>query len=351
MFISVKTTINILFISMAIKHTRHFAKLVLCGLLFTAASNNALRAQGIGPVKVSDTLARNPIIKNKYTADPAALVYKDKVYLYTGHDVPPPNRNGYEMHEWLCYSSSDMVNWQEHPSPLDVKAFAWAKDDAWASQVIERNGKFYWYVAVSHGTIYGKAIGVAVSDSPTGPFKDARGSAIITNDMTTDTKISWDDIDPSVIIDDDGQAYLFWGNTVCYYAKLKPNMIELDGPFKKIEGLPNFTEAPWIHKRKGFYYLSYAYQFPEKIAYAMSKSIHGPWIFKGILNEVAGNSNTNHQAIIDFKGKSYFIYHNGAIRTQGGSFRRSVCIDYLYYNKDGSMKKVIMTTESVSPAK
>jgi beta-xylosidase len=128
-------------------------------------------------------------------------------------------------------------------------------------------------------------------------------------------------------------------------------MIELDGPFKKIEGLPNFTEAPWIHKRKGFYYLSYAYQFPEKIAYAMSKSIHGPWIFKGILNEVAGNSNTNHQAIIDFKGKSYFIYHNGAIPTQGGSFRRSVCIDYLYYNKDGSMKKVIMTTEGVSPAK
>ena len=83
----------------------------------------------------------------------------------------------------------------------------------------------------------------------------------------------------------------------------------------------------------------------------MSKSIHGPWIFKGILNEVAGNSNTNHQAIIDFKGKSYFIYHNGAIPTQGGSFRRSVCIDYLYYNKDGSMKKVIMTTEGASPAK
>ncbi|WP_207421266.1 glycoside hydrolase family 43 protein [Desertivirga brevis] len=318
---------------------------------FASSLFSTATAQSIKPVTVADTLTRNPIIKHKYTADPAAMVYKDKVYLYTGHDEPPAKREGYEMHEWLCFSSSNMVNWQEHPSPLNVKAFTWAKDDAWASQVIERNGKFYWYVAISHGTVHGKAIGVAVSDSPTGPFKDARGSAIITNDMTTDTKISWDDIDPSVIIDDDGQAYLFWGNTQCYYAKLKENMIELDGPVMKVQGLPNFTEAPWVHKRKGFYYLSYAYQFPEKIAYAMSKSIHGPWVFKGILNEVAGNSNTNHQAIIDFKGKSYFIYHNGVIPTAGGSFRRSVCIDYLYYNKDGSMKKVQMTTQGVNPAK
>ncbi|RYE26676.1 MAG: glycoside hydrolase, partial [Sphingobacteriaceae bacterium] len=113
----------------------------------------------------------NPIIKHKFTADPGAMVYKDKVYLYTGHDVAPPNQARYEMHEWLCFSSADMVNWTEHPSPLNVKTFTWAKDDAWASQVIERDGKFYWYVAIEHGTIHGKAIGVAVADSPTGPFK------------------------------------------------------------------------------------------------------------------------------------------------------------------------------------
>ena len=81
-----------------------------------------------------------PIIKHKYTADPAALVYKDKVYLYTGHDVPPAKENRYVMHDWLCFSTSDMINWTEHPSPMNVKAFKWAKDDAWASQVIERNG-------------------------------------------------------------------------------------------------------------------------------------------------------------------------------------------------------------------
>lgn len=292
----------------------------------------------------------NPIITDKYTADPAAMVYGDSVYLYTGHDEAPKERNRYEMHEWLCYSTADMVHWVEHPSPLNTKAFAWAKDDAWASQVIRRNGKFYWYVAISHGTIHGKSIGVAVSDSPTGPFYDALGKALITNDLTTDVKISWDDIDPTVIIDDDDQAYLFWGNTQCYYAKLKENMIELDGPIMKVD-LPEYTEAPWIDKRNGWYYLSYASQFPEKIVYAMSRSIKGPWVYKGILNEIAGNSNTNHQAIIDFKGKSYFIYHNGSINPDGGSFRRSVCVDYLYYNKDGTMKRVIMTTEGVSGKK
>lgn len=288
----------------------------------------------------------NPIISNKYTGDPAALVYNDIVYLYAGHDEAANDFNFYKMNEWLVYSSSNMVNWKEHPVPLKVTDFAWAKGDAWASQVIERNGKFYWYVTVSHGTINGKAIGVAVSDSPTGPFKDTLGKALVTNDMTTQTKIDWDDIDPTVLIDDDGQAYLFWGNSVCYYAKLKENMIELDGSIQTVS-LPNYTEAPWIHKHKDWYYLSYAYQFPEKIAYAMSKSINGPWEFKGILNELAGNSNTNHQSIIDFKGVPYFIYHNGAIQPNGGSFRRSVCIDRLYYNKDGSMKRVIMTSEGI----
>lgn len=290
----------------------------------------------------------NPIITDKYTADPSAMVWHDTVFLYTGHDEAIPPREGYVMHEWLCYSTTDMVHWTAHAVPFGVKDFTWAKDDAWASQVIARNGKFYWYAAVEHGTIRGKAIGVGVSDSPTGPFVDARGSALVTNDMTKETGIGWDDIDPTVIIDGNNQAWLIWGNSKCYYAKLKENMTELDGPIKTID-LPHYTEAPWINYRKGWYYLSYAYDFPEKIAYAMSRNVEGPYVFKGILNEVAGNSNTNHQAIIDFKGKSYFIYHNGSIPTAGGSFRRSVCVDYLYYNKDGTMKRVVMTTEGVKP--
>ncbi|WP_375435045.1 glycoside hydrolase family 43 protein [uncultured Hymenobacter sp.] len=319
---------------------------VLVGLLGLVVAPSVLHAQN----PASTAPAGNPIIKQKYTADPAALVHKGTVYLYTGHDEAPARQERYVMHDWLCFSSTDMVNWTEHPSPLAVKDFAWAKDDAWASQVIERNGKFYWYAAVEHATVKGKAIGVAVADNPMGPFKDARGSALITSDMTPDDKIGWADIDPTVWVDDKGQGYLFWGNTTCYYAKLKPNMTELDGPINKV-ALPNFTEAPWVHKRGDWYYLSYATGFPEKIAYAMSRKIEGPWEYKGILNEIAGNSNTNHQSIIDFKGQSYFVYHNGAINTDGGSFRRSVCIDYLNYNKDGTLKRVVMTTEGVKPAK
>jgi beta-xylosidase len=320
-----------------------FYRLSIILLITTLFSFSSIHAQQVPP-------AGNPIITDEYTADPAALVVGDTVFLYTGHDEAKPPHEGYVMHEWLCFSSPDMIHWTKRGSPLNVKDFAWAKGDAWASQVIERNGKYYYYAAVEHdSTHHGKAIAVAVADNPTGPFKDARGSALVTNDMTTATSITWDDIDPTVIIDN-GQAYLFWGNTKCYYAKLKENMTELDGDIRIVD-VPNFTEAPWIHKRNGWYYLSYASGFPEKIVYAMSKSIDGPWQYKGILNEIAGNSNTNHQAIINFKGKDYFIYHNGGINPAGGSFRRSVCADRLYYNPDGTMRRVIMTTEGVAGAK
>ena len=118
---------------------------LVAGLFFLILSNNVSYSQSIKAIH--DTTLRstgNPLFSHKYTADPAALVYKDNVYLYTGHDVAPSKENRYVMHEWLCYSTSDMVNWTEHLSPLNVNAFKWAKDDAWASQVIERNGKFYW---------------------------------------------------------------------------------------------------------------------------------------------------------------------------------------------------------------
>jgi len=306
----------------------------------------AMDGQDSQYAKIVKKEINNPIITDVFTADPAAIVHNDTVYLYAGHDEAPNDFHFYRMKEWLVFSSTNMVDWEAHPVPLKVSDFEWAKADAWAAQVIERDGKFYWYVTVEHGTIPGKSIGVAVADSPLGPFKDALGKALITNDMTKATDISWDDIDPTVFIDDDGQTYLFWGNTVCYYAKLKDNMVELDGDIKTID-LPNFTEAPYVHKKGDWYYLSYAYQFPEKTAYAMSKSLEGPWEYKGILNELAGNSNTNHQAILEYKNRDYFIYHTGGVQPNGGSFRRSVCIDELFYNEDGTLKRVVMTSEGI----
>lgn len=296
--------------------------------------------------------ANNPLFTDVFTADPAALVEGDTVYLYTGHDEAKDNNVFFEMHDWLVYSSKDMKNWQAHGPIMQATDFSWAKGDAWAGHVVKRHGKYYFYTTVRHKDDKpGYAIGVAVSDSPTGPFKDAIGHALITNDMTTQTPNDWDDIDPAIYIEKNGDVYMFFGNLMPKYVKLKDNMLELDGDIKTLD-LPLFTEAPWVHKKGNNYYLSYACEFPEKTCYAMSKSIHGPWEFKGILNEIAGNSETNHQSIVEFKGKSYFIYHTGAVppidgRPSGGRFRRSVAIDQLYYNADNTLKRVIMTTEGI----
>ncbi len=172
--------------------------------------------------------------------------------------------------------------------------------------------------------------------------------------MTKATGISWDDIDPTVWIDTDGQAWLYWGNQKCYYAKLKPNMTEFDGPIQVVPDaqVPNFTEAPWIHKRGDTFYLSYATGFPETISYSTSTSLAGPWTPRGLLAEGAFNSNTIHQGIITFKGADYFFYHTGGMQHNsplgaGGSHRRAACIEHLYYNPDGTLKRVVQTTEGL----
>jgi beta-xylosidase len=209
--------------------------------------------------------------------------------------------------------------------------------------VVERNGKYYRYISTN-----GSGIGVAVADRPEGPFKDALGKPLLTNADCTGATHDWVCIDPAVFIDDDGQAWIFWGNRICYYARLKENMIEIDEDIKTLD-FPGFkfTEAPWIHKYKGKYYLAYATEFPEKIAYAMADNIEGIYEYKGLLTEVTGNSNTTHPAIVEFKDQWYFFYHNGGINPDGGSYSRSVCVEFLQYNKDGSIKKIEMTTEGV----
>jgi beta-xylosidase len=287
----------------------------------------------------------NPVIRHVFTADPAALVYKDTLYIYTGHDEQVEGGKPFLMKDWHVFSTTDMVHWKDHGAVLSLNDFPWAVANAWAGQCIYRDGKFWWYVPMSQKTKKGFAIGVAVSDRPTGPFKDARGSAMITNDMTTQVDIDWDDIDPTVFIDDDGQAYLFWGNTRCKYVKLKKNMTEFEGPIEVVD-LPGFTEAPYIHKKGDTYYLSYAAAFPEYIDYATSKSIKGPWTYGGRINDLVNNSPTNHQSIIEYKGNWYFVYHTGSLPT-GGEFRRSVCIDQLYYNPDGTIKKIVQTIKGV----
>lgn len=285
--------------------------------------------------------AANPIVTNIFTADPAALVDNGRVYVYVGKDEAKEGGKDYVMNEWRVYSSCDMQRWTDHGSPLRYSTFKWAGRDAWASDIVKRDGKYYFYSTVDHATIPGKAIGVAVSNSPTGPFVDARGTALVTNDMTRETSILWDDIDPAVFIDDDGQAYLYWGNTVMKYAKLKPNMIELDGPIHTV-GLEAFTEAAYLHKHKGTYYLSYSRHFPEETVYMTGPSATGPWSFGGVVMEKNTNVKTIHHAIVDFNGKSYIFYHNGKL-PGGGEFRRSLAVEELHYTPDGKIPLVRQT--------
>lgn len=303
----------------------------------------------------------NPIIKNKFTADPAPMVFKETLYLYVGHDEyydGQDNASGgkeFNITEWLCYSTNDMVTWKDHGYVLKPTDFKWGVGEAWASQVVEKDGKFYFYTTAQAGEPYNsKVIGVAVSDSPLGPFTDPIGKPLITDDMTPNGPRGWwNDIDPTVFIDDDGTPWMSWGNGNCFLVKLKQNMIELDGPIYEIP-LPQYVEGPWIHKRDGVYYLTYASHAgtgSEMIAYATSEKIDGPWVYRGVLTGHAKSSFTIHPGIVEFNNKWYLFYHNATLTLDGkaGAIgRRSVCVDYLYYNPDGTMTYVEQTNEGIT---
>lgn len=295
--------------------------------------------------------AQNPIIQTHYTTDPAPMVYGDTLYLYVGCDEPDAPRDSYLMREYRLYTTTDMVNWTDHGTPLKPSDFSWSAGDASAAQCIPRDGKFYWYISSQNSQSPGSGIGVAVADSPYGPFKDALGHALVTNNMTTYAKHSWDDLDPTVFIDDDGQAWLYWGNGVCYRAKLNKDMVSLDGEIEAIDRMDpslsgGYTEAPWVYKRDGRYYLVYASGFPESIHYSMGKSIDGKWKAQGVVMPTERGSNTNHPGIVDYKGHSYFFYHNDAL-PGGHSYCRSVCVEEFTYGKDGKIPEMHMTDAGI----
>ena len=304
--------------------------------------------------------AQNPFVQTWCTSDPAPMVHNGTMYVYTGHDED--GADFFWMQEWRVYSTQDMVNWQDHGSPLALETFSWADDRAWAGQTIERDGKFYWYICAHSKISNGMAIGVAVSDSPTGPFKDALGKPLFENG-------SWDHIDPTVMIDDDGQAWLMWGNPQCYYLKLNRDMISYEGELGKLPmteeafGGPmmkerekgktykdSYVEGPWLTKRNGTYQLLYAAGgVPEHISYSTAPSPLGPWKYAGEIMPLCDtNSFTNHCGVADYKGHSYFFYHTGKL-PNGGGFGRSVAVEEFKYNADGSFPKIMPTDAGVKP--
>ncbi len=342
--------------------------------------------------QVLSATAQNPFVQTWFTSDPAPLVVGDRLYVYTGHDED--GADFFWMQEWRVYSTADMVNWTDHGSPLALESFSWADDRAWASQCIERDGKYYWYICAHSKLSKGMAIGVAVSDSPTGPFRDALGKPLFENG-------SWDHIDPTVMIDDDGQAWLMWGNPRVYYLKLNRDMISYSGELGMLEmteeafGSPamnkrekgkkykdSYVEGPWLMKKPnlsqkvgnsktsskrktagktyqaplpsggdgGGYYLLYAAGgVPEHISYSTAPSPLGPWTYAGEIMPLSDtNSFTNHCGVADFKGHSYFFYHTGKL-PGGGGFGRSVAVEEFKYNSDGSFPTILPTDEGVKP--
>lgn len=295
-------------------------------------------------VSFGEVYAQNPIIQTNYTADAAALVHNGRFYIYAGRDEASITGRWYHMGEWRIYSSDDMVNWTDHGPKLRPTDFSWASGDAWASQCIFRNGKFYWYISAHHKELKTKAIGVAVSDSPTGPFVVASEKPLITSAMSS-SRGGFSEIDPTVFVDDDGQAYMYWGNGVCKYVKLNKDMISFSGEINEVK-IPRYGEAPWLQKINESYYLSYSSNSPSTIEYVTGPTATGPWEYKNRILEIVENCVTSHQAIREFKGKWYLVYHNG-ILPEGGSFRRSVCIDEFSFNPDGSIPMIKPTKEGV----
>jgi arabinoxylan arabinofuranohydrolase len=282
----------------------------------------------------------NPFITHMYTADPSARVWADgRLYVYASQDIAPP-RGCDLMDQYHVFSTDDMVSWKDHGEILRANQVPWGRKEGgfmWAPDCVYKNGTYYFYFPHPSGDEWNTTwkIGVATSKNPASGF-EVKGYIPNLDPM----------IDPCVFVDDDGQAYLYYGGgNVCQAGKLKDNMMEVNGTMQRMQGLTDFHEGAWVHKRNGVYYLSYADNFNEagkynRMRYATSTNPLGPWTYKGVYIDPT-DSFTNHGSIVQFKDQWYAFYHNSELSNH--DWLRSICADKLYYNADGTIKKVIQT--------
>jgi len=301
----------------------------------------------------SQDIAENPCIRfdangdTIYTADASAHVWADgRLYIYPSHDVIPP-RSCDLMDKYHVFSTDDMINWVDHGQILEASQVPWGRSEGgfmWAPDCAYKDGTYYFYFPHPSGTDWNNTwkVGIATSSEPAANFT-VQGYLELPGDQHAM-------IDPSVFIDDDGQAYfIYGGGNKCMMGKLKPNMMELDGGLTQVTGLSDFHEAAWIHKRNGIYYLSYADNFDNgytknRLQYATSNSIMGPWSSKGVY--LGGTTEgTNHGSIVEYKGQWYAFYHNNVLSAGKGykGAARSVCVDKLFYNENGTIQRVYQT--------
>jgi hypothetical protein len=291
--------------------------------------------------------SQNPVIRDQFSADPTARVFNGKVFLFPSHDIPAPE--SFPRKDWFCmadyhvFSSSDLTDWTDHGVIVSQEKVNWVNPTSfsmWAPDCVERNGKYYFYFPANIKTGRGFGIGVAIADKPEGPYvpqpepiANVRG------------------IDPCVLIDRDGQAYIYYSLGRIFAARLKENMLELASETQVIGDLPvrGLVEGPFIFERNGIYYMTYphAQDSTERLEYAMGDNPLGPFKVTGvIMDETPAGTWTNHHSLVQYNGQWYLFYHQSAYSPKFDK-NRSVCIDSLFFNEDGTIRKVIPTRRGV----
>jgi len=306
---------------------------------------------------INSLSAQNPIVRNQFSADPTARVFNGKVYVFPSHDILTPEGKGLKK-DWFCmadyhvFSSENLTNWTDHGMIVSQNKVAWVDSTSysmWAPDCIERNGKYYFYfpanktVADANGR-KGFGIGVAIADKPEGPYGPLPEPIKGVNG-----------IDPNVFVDKDGQAYLYWAMGNIMVAKLNDNMTELASEPLVIANLPQkgLKEGPFLFERKGIYYLTIPHveNKIERLEYAIGDNPMGPFKMAGVvMDESPMNCWTNHQSFVQYKDQWYLFYHQDAYSPKFDK-NRSICADSLFFNTDGTIRKVTPTLRGVGMAK
>jgi beta-xylosidase len=284
-------------------------------ILLVAVPSNAADAPAAPPTPVLPGL----------TADPSGRVFNGRLYVYPSHDLGLPDWNMFDFH---VYSSDDAIHFKDEGKIFSVEDLTWAKQKLWAPDCVERNGTYYLYFAAEG------QIGVASSKSPTGPFKDALGKPLLPAHSA-----GLYTIDPAVLIDSDGQAYLYFGNDKgkVGVVKLNADVISLADQPRTLE-LHNYHEGIWVHKHGDLYYFSYPSYVGKLTAnlmeYSTAPSPTGPFTYRGVILD--NQSRNVHGSIVEFKDKTYLLYH---IQDSTPYIRRTYMAE-LHYNPDGTIQRL-----------
>jgi arabinoxylan arabinofuranohydrolase len=307
-----------------------------------SASGSATPPSGATP----NASAKNPIVTHVFTADPSADVYEGRVYVFTSHD--PDDQDAYDMVDYHAFSSDDLVNWQDHGVVLDSANISWT-DRLYAPDTCydEATGKYYLYFPNS-----GSAIGVAVSDVPGGPYVDAIGQPLINSNTPGAADVDWL-FDPTCFIDDDGQAYLYFGGGPsgtgdnARVIRLGEDMTSLADDSATTIVAPDFFEASFMHKRDGRYYYSYSTGFDRHapyIDYMISDAPMSGFEYVGTIlpTPAENNGDNNHHSMLEYEGQWYIFYHNRVLANQVGksNFQRSITLDKMSYDEAGLINQV-----------